>query len=85
MEIFRYIIIIILFHVIHSSSVHYVVNRPKAIQDSLVVPVISSSLPGHKSLDEDVNEYLSFRSVEASSCLNLPGGLAIFLSFKTRH
>jgi len=34
--------------------------------------VASSSLPDHKSLDEDVNEYLSFRSVEASSCLKTP-------------
>lgn len=57
-------------------ELHKLYSEP-AMRCSLVVPAASSSLPGHKSLDEDVNEYLSFRSVEASSCLNPAGDLAM--------
>jgi len=49
-----------------------------------MVLVVSPSLPDHKSLDEDVNEYLSFRSFQAPFCHSLAVGLAVFLSFETR-
>lgn len=77
-----------LFVIIFASYVlgfHKLHGEPTEDDASLVALVASTSLPTHKSLDEDVNEYLSFRSVAAPSYLNPNGGLATFLSFKTRH
>lgn len=71
----------------HTLELHKLCNEPAEgnARQSRSSRRLILSLSGHKSLDEDVNEYLSFRSVEAPSYLNPAGGLAMFLSFKMRH
>lgn len=65
--------VLIFFYITHLTPIYKLYGKPaKDSARCLVGPRLASSfLPGHKSLDEDVNEYLFFRSAEAPFYLNL--------------